>query len=101
MSQSLFTVSIYDVLGPSTMEYIINHSELTCVFASLPHTVILLKLKPQLPSLKFIVCLDPIDGDELKGCTKRDMLNSLAIHLLRRMLLPSTTPPELLVHRKG
>jgi long-chain acyl-CoA synthetase len=78
MSQSLFTVSIYDVLGPSTTEYIINHSELTCVFASLPHTVVLLKLKPQLPSLKFIVCLDPIDGDELKGCTKRDMLNSLA-----------------------
>lgn len=33
--RSCFTVSIYDTLGPSTTEYIINHAELTCVVTSL------------------------------------------------------------------
>jgi long-chain acyl-CoA synthetase len=35
MSQSLFSVSIYDTLGPDTAVYIINHAELGCVVASL------------------------------------------------------------------
>jgi len=35
MSQSLFTVSIYDTLGAETTEYILNHAELTTVVASL------------------------------------------------------------------
>jgi long-chain acyl-CoA synthetase len=35
MSQSLFSISIYDTLGPETAEYIINHAELACVLASL------------------------------------------------------------------
>jgi long-chain acyl-CoA synthetase len=35
MSQSLYSVSIYDTLGPDTAVYIINHAELTTVVASL------------------------------------------------------------------
>lgn len=34
MGQSLFSVSIYDTLGPQTAEYIINHAELVSVVAS-------------------------------------------------------------------
>ncbi|KAH3292456.1 hypothetical protein KXW74_002343 [Aspergillus fumigatus] len=54
MSQSLYSVSIYDVLASDATEYIINHAELNCVVTSLPHIPTLLKLKPSLPNLKII-----------------------------------------------
>ena len=78
MSQRLYSVSIYDTLGPDTTEYIINHSELVCVATSLNHVTALLKLKPRLPTLKLIMVLDPISSGELPGESKADILNSLA-----------------------
>lgn len=78
MSQSLFTVSIYDTLGPETTEYIINHATLSCVITSLQHIPVLLKLAPRVPTLKFIVCLDPLDAGERPGYSKKDILNALA-----------------------
>jgi long-chain acyl-CoA synthetase len=81
MSQALFTVSIYDTLGPDTTEYIINHASLTCVVTSLNHVTALLKLKPRLPTLKLIVVLDPLSAGELPGESKGELLNSLAADL--------------------
>ncbi|TVY21074.1 Long chain acyl-CoA synthetase 7, peroxisomal [Lachnellula arida] len=78
MSQSLYTVSIYDTLGPDTTEYIINHAALTCVATSLQHIPTLLKVASLIPTLKLIVCLDPIDAGERPGLSKSDILNSLA-----------------------
>ena len=89
MSQSLFTVSIYDTLGPDTTEFIINHAELACVVTGMNHVTTLLKLKPRLPTLKIIVVLDPLSAGELPGESKGDLLNSLAtevgvtIHYIR------------------
>ncbi|MCJ1477346.1 hypothetical protein MMC13_006017 [Lambiella insularis] len=81
MSQSLFTVSLYDTLGPNAAEYIINHACLTCVATSLPHIAVLLKMKPRLPSLKFIIALDPLDAGEQPGLSKLDILSVLASDL--------------------
>ena len=81
MSQSLFSVSIYDTLGPETAEYIINHASLVCVATTLVHIPTLLKLKPRLPTLKLIVSLDPLDSGELPGQSKADLLGSLASDL--------------------
>jgi long-chain acyl-CoA synthetase len=78
MSQSLYSVSIYDVLAPDATEYIINHAELTCVVASLPHIPTLIKLKPALPNLKIIVSLDSLDAGEQAGHSKRALLESMA-----------------------
>ncbi|PKY03969.1 acetyl-CoA synthetase-like protein [Aspergillus campestris IBT 28561] len=78
MSQGLYSVSIYDVLAPDATEYIINHAELSCVVTSLPHVPTLLRLKPMLPNLKMIVCLDPIDAGEQPGQSKRALLESVA-----------------------
>ncbi|KAJ5908016.1 hypothetical protein N7495_000698 [Penicillium taxi] len=78
MSQGLFSVSIYDVLAPDATEYIINHAELNCVVTSLPHVPTLIKLKPILPNLKFIVCMDPLDSGEQQGYSKRALLESMA-----------------------
>ncbi|KAI9782198.1 MAG: hypothetical protein M1839_005312 [Geoglossum umbratile] len=76
MSQSLFTVSIYDSLGPDATEYIINHASLACVVTGVDHIPTLLALKPKLPSLKFIVSLDPLDAGELPGQTKKSILDA-------------------------
>jgi long-chain acyl-CoA synthetase len=78
MSQSLYTVSIYDTLGPDTTEYIINHATLRCVITSLPHIPTLLKMASRVPTLKIIISLDPLDAGEQPGCSKSDLLNSLA-----------------------
>lgn len=79
MSQSLFSVSIYDTLGPDTTEYIINHAGLAAVCTSLAHIPTLLKLAPRCPTLKIIVSMDPLTtGGELPGTSKADILNALA-----------------------
>ena len=92
MSQSLFTVSIYDTLGPESTEYIINHASLACVVTSLPHIPTLLKLKPRCPTLKIIISLDPLSDGELPGRSKGDLLNSWATDL--GLLLYSNTDVE-------
>ncbi|KAL4947959.1 hypothetical protein BDW69DRAFT_177402 [Aspergillus filifer] len=78
MSQGLYSVSIYDVLAADATEYIINHAELSCVVASLPHIPTLIKLKPVLPSLKIIVSLDSLEAGEPAGNSKRALLESMA-----------------------
>ncbi|WPH04243.1 acetyl-CoA synthetase-like protein [Acrodontium crateriforme] len=90
MSQSLYSVSIYDTLGPDTTEYIINHASLTAVCSSLAHIPTLIKLAPRCPSLKLIIALDPLsNGTELPGMSKKDLLNTMAaetgikIHYIR------------------
>lgn len=81
MSQSLFSVSLYDTLGPDASEYIIRHADLRCVVTSLPHIPTLLQLKPRLPSLKLIVCLDPLDAGEAPGLSKQAVLSEIASKL--------------------
>ncbi|KAH8594575.1 hypothetical protein B0O99DRAFT_687796 [Bisporella sp. PMI_857] len=78
MSQSLFTVSIYDTLGPDTTEYIINQVPLVCVITTLPHIPVLLKLAPRCPTLKLIISMDPLDSGEQPGNSKSAILNALA-----------------------
>ncbi|PGG95127.1 hypothetical protein AJ79_10241 [Helicocarpus griseus UAMH5409] len=78
MSQSLYTVSLYETLGADATKYIIENAELNCVVTSLPHVSTLIELKRQLPQLKLIVCMDPLDAGEQAGHTKREILAPLA-----------------------
>ena len=81
MSQGLYTVSIYDTLAPNAAEFIVNHCQLACVATSLNHVATLLKLKPRMPSLKLIVCMDSLDAGEKPGHSKRSLLESLSSDL--------------------
>lgn len=81
LSQSLFSVSIYDTLGPDTTEYIINHATITIVVTSLNHIPTLLKLKPRCPTLKVIISIDPLDAGEPAGLSKADLLKQMASDL--------------------
>ncbi|KEY69661.1 hypothetical protein S7711_03145 [Stachybotrys chartarum IBT 7711] len=77
-SQSLFSVALYETLGPDTTEYIINHADLTCVVSSLSHIPTLLKLAPRLPTVKIIVSMDPLDNGEVQEQTKAHLLKEFA-----------------------
>ncbi|KAJ9644366.1 uncharacterized protein PV06_06303 [Exophiala oligosperma] len=79
MSQSLFSVSLYDTLGPDTSEYIIRHADLACVVCSLSHVPTLLKLKPRLSNLKMLVVIDPLEsGSEKPELSKQALLDKFA-----------------------
>ncbi|OSD01625.1 acetyl-CoA synthetase-like protein [Trametes coccinea BRFM310] len=56
-------VSLYDTLGKDSAEFILNHAELTVVFATPDHIPALLKLAPQTPRLKMIIAMDPLSSE--------------------------------------
>lgn len=58
-------VSLYDTLGKESVEYIINHAELSIIFTTPDHIATLLKLAASIPSVKLIVSFDPL-GDDVK-----------------------------------
>lgn len=78
MSQSFFSVSLYETLGPDTSEFVIKHAELSCVVTSLPHVPLLLALAPRIPHLKLIICMDSLDASEQAGHSKKAILNAIA-----------------------
>ncbi|KAJ9616928.1 medium-chain fatty acid-CoA ligase faa2 [Cladophialophora chaetospira] len=80
MSQSLYSVSLYETLGPDTSEYIIKHANLASVVCSLPHVPTLINLKARLPNLKFLVVLDPLEPaqNERPELSKQALLDNLA-----------------------
>lgn len=79
ISQSLYSVSLYDTLGPDTTEYIINHASLACVCTSLGHIPALIRLAPRCPTLKMVVSLDPLTSPtDIPGHSKRELLVDMA-----------------------
>ncbi|KAI2641954.1 AMP-binding enzyme [Xylaria nigripes] len=78
ITQSFFSVSLYETLGPDTSEYIIKHAELSCVVASLPHIPLLLAIAPRVPQLKLIISMDPLDAGEQEGHSKGALLTAIA-----------------------
>lgn len=76
---SLYTVALYDTLGPDTVEYVINHAELETVVCSGDHIADLLKLKHKLPNLKTIISMDSIDEVARPGvASKSDIVKAWA-----------------------
>ncbi|KAF9228645.1 long-chain-fatty-acid-CoA ligase [Gyrodon lividus] len=54
-------VSLYDTLGKDSVEYIINHAQLSIIFTTADHIPALLKMSSKIPVLKMIVSFDPLD----------------------------------------
>ncbi|KAG8741399.1 hypothetical protein FRC10_002919 [Ceratobasidium sp. 414] len=57
-------VSLYDTLGPDSVEYIINHAALPIVFTTASHLTQLVSVTTKCPSLKLIVSIDKISDDQ-------------------------------------
>ncbi|KAI0357386.1 acetyl-CoA synthetase-like protein [Trametes cingulata] len=58
------SVPLYDTLGADSVEYVINHAELTVVFAAPDHIPFLLTIAAKLPTLKMIVSLEALEDDQ-------------------------------------
>lgn len=58
---SYTSVPLYDTLGVSSIEFIVNQTEMTTVIATADKAAILLNIKASLPSVKNIVVMGPID----------------------------------------
>lgn len=65
-SYNIFTVSLYDTLGADTVEYVINHAEISIIVTSADHIADLIKLSPKVPGLKIIISMDSLEDDESK-----------------------------------
>ncbi|KAJ7184259.1 hypothetical protein C8R46DRAFT_983261 [Mycena filopes] len=63
-------VSLYDTLGKDSVEYIINHANLTIIFATVEHIPSLLKLAHHTPQLKLIVSIDVLSPEVSKVFTE-------------------------------
>lgn len=63
----MYVVSLYDTLGPDTVEYVMNHAEIETVVVSADHIADLLKLRHKLPKLRAIVSMDALDLDSPSG----------------------------------
>ncbi|KAI8978835.1 acetyl-CoA synthetase-like protein [Trametes punicea] len=57
-------VPLYDTLGADSVEHVINHAELTVVFAAPEHIPFLLTIADKLPTLKMVVSLEALDDDQ-------------------------------------
>ncbi|KAG1149273.1 hypothetical protein G6F37_005233 [Rhizopus arrhizus] len=76
---SLYTIALYDTLGPDTVEFVINHAEIETVICSGDHIADLLKIKHKLPKLKTIVSMDRIDEIPQQGmASKTDIIKAWA-----------------------
>ncbi len=76
--QALFSVALYDTLGPETSQYIMDLCEVSVVVTTIDHIPTLLNLKAKLANLKIIISVDPLDAGELPGRNKKSLLNSWA-----------------------
>ncbi|KAJ1977532.1 medium-chain fatty acid-CoA ligase faa2 [Dimargaris xerosporica] len=57
----MFSVALYDTLGPQTVEFVINHSEISVLVCSVDKIPALLRLADKIPVLKVIVSMDSLD----------------------------------------
>ncbi|OMH85779.1 Fatty acyl-CoA synthetase A [Zancudomyces culisetae] len=82
ITQSLQGVSLYDTLGESSIEYIMNHSESPLLFCSLDKVSKLLSITDKIPKLRTIVSMDSF-GLENEGIGLPSPFNVNSIKLLR------------------
>ena len=76
--RNLYNVALYDTLGSSAVEYIVNHAEVPIIVCSLDKVPRLLKLTSasRLPHLKCIVSMDSFDNSTADGGIAASILPS-------------------------
>lgn len=59
------TVPLYDTLGVSAIEFIVNQTEMEIIIASADKASIILNMKSTLPTVKTVVVMGEVDQDLL------------------------------------
>jgi long-chain acyl-CoA synthetase len=63
-AHSLGSVALYDTLGAETVEYVINHSELSIIVTSLDKVATVLQVAPKCPNLRVIISMDSLSSSQ-------------------------------------
>ncbi|KAJ7349209.1 long-chain-fatty-acid-CoA ligase [Mycena albidolilacea] len=79
LSYKKIGVSLYDTLGRESVEFIINHAELTVIFATLDHIPALLKMASKTPLLKLIVSIDALSPEISKVFTEWGQIHNILV----------------------
>ncbi|KAJ3411439.1 hypothetical protein HDV05_002174 [Chytridiales sp. JEL 0842] len=106
-SFSLCTVALYDTLGPEASEFILNHSEIPIVVTSVDKVANLIKLSPNTPKVKVVICMDVIPNipgspyailkqwAAEKGLVLMNFKEVEELGVKNRVALPLPTPDDL------
>ncbi|KAJ7261335.1 hypothetical protein B0H12DRAFT_1106331 [Mycena haematopus] len=79
LSYKKIGVSLYDTLGRDSVEHIINHAELTIIFATMDHIPALLKMASKTPLLKVIVSIDALTPEIRKVFTEWGQMHNILV----------------------
>lgn len=72
---SFIIVALYDTLGAEAMEYIVNQTDMEYIVLSADKLDNIVKLKPQLPTIKTIIIMDDTIDSEKKQAAEAAGLN--------------------------
>ncbi|KAJ3121814.1 Long chain acyl-CoA synthetase 7 peroxisomal [Nowakowskiella sp. JEL0407] len=81
---SLVSVPLYETLGPDSVEFIINHAELSVIVCSIDKVADLLRMQSKIPTLKMIISMDPLNEG---GMTVAGKHSTTPGHVLRQWAL--------------
>ena len=75
MGATITMVPCFESLGPDAIAYVLNQTELSTVFVEKKSLDTLLKLAKdgKIPSVKNLVCFDPIDEAVAKSASEREI----------------------------
>mmetsp|Transcript_18048 Transcript_18048/g.29636 ORF Transcript_18048/g.29636 Transcript_18048/m.29636 type:complete len:681 (+) Transcript_18048:94-2136(+) len=73
LSQSMILVPLYDTFGLEAIQYIIEHAELTAIVIAKDKLKSVVEVAPQLPKLKYVICIDPVDAADKELVSARKL----------------------------
>ncbi|KAF1319367.1 Long-chain-fatty-acid-coa ligase, partial [Globisporangium splendens] len=88
-------VPLYDTLGPDAVPYIVNHTELTVMFAGVDQFNVVMECKDQCPKLQFLIQFEDVTDEQRRiASSKNIVLKSLSEieQLGRSRPLPADPP---------
>jgi len=88
-------VPLYDTLGPDAVPYIVNHTELTVMFAGVDQFNVVMECKEQCPKLQFLIQFEGVTDEQRRiAASKNVVLKSLSEieQLGRSRPLPADPP---------
>ncbi|PVU94756.1 hypothetical protein BB561_002287 [Smittium simulii] len=82
-TQSLYSVALYDTLGESSAEYILNHSEARVIVCSIDKIDKILKISDKLKHVKVIISMDDLNSDGIQKYPFYSHLTLSSIEVLK------------------
>ena len=94
MRQGITVLALYDTLGDLAMEVVINETNLKLLACSQDLAPKILKLKPKLPYLKYILQFEPVTEEQIKEAKLAGLILYSYTDLIKSEKIADTPPEE-------